>query len=266
MEKSLFQTKKSLGQNFLKSEAALAKIVEAANLTQGDVVLEVGPGKGNLTEKLLERAGKVIAVEKDDRLIPVLKKKFAAEIASGKLELVHEDILKFSPLAFNLTANSYKLTANLPFYITGQFFRKFLSEWPKPLQATILVQKEVAERIIGKGGKESILSISVKTYGKPRYVSTVKAGSFSPPPKVDSAIISIENISKKLFTDVNERKFFEVIKAGFAHKRKILAGNLKNLLKQKGADFFSKCQINEKVRAEDLKLENWICLAKEMRD
>lgn len=265
--------KKSLGQHFLRNPRILEKIADAAALSPADTVLEVGPGEGTLTELLLQRAGKVIAVEKDNRLIPVLKRKFAPEIASEKLELIHADILTLPSTFYLLLATGYKVVANLPYYITGQFLRKFLQETERPPSSmTLLLQKEVAKRIIAADRRESLLSLSVKAYGMPRYIGTVKAGAFSPPPKVDSAIIAIERISKSFFTDGfikpprvtrsdlviirgGERQFFELLKRGFAHPRKFLSSNLGISKKQ-----LLECGIEEKARPENLTLQQWRAL------
>jgi len=254
--------KKSLGQNFLTSQSVVDKIVETANLDSQDVVLEVGPGKGILTQALLEKAGKVIAVEKDDALIYLLKERFAEEIKNEKLILVRGDILKFDFEEYNLKNDSYKIVANIPYYITGEFLRSVLSSSFQPSQMVLLVQKEVAERI-ARSKKESILSLSIKVYGEPKYIQIVKAGSFNPAPKVDSAILSIENLSKKFFDEVSEERFFEVIKTGFAHKRKLLLSNL-SVLKEKEEikKAFVKAKINEKARAEVLSLEQWLLIVK----
>src|SRR3990167_5903415 len=170
------RAKKSLGQHFLKSERALRTMVEAGKVTKEDTVLEIGPGRGVLTEKLLAVGCQVIAVEKDDGLFELLEQKFAKEIASSKLTLIHDDILNFK-----LKIENYKLVANIPYNITGAILKKILETDYQPETMVLLVQKEVAERIVGKRGsrastKESILSISVKAYGIPRYVETVKAG------------------------------------------------------------------------------------------
>lgn len=249
------QAKKSLGQNFLNSDGALSGIIEAGKVKRGDTVLEIGPGKGALTKKLLETGAKVFAIEKDDRLIPVLEELFAKEIKSGKFTLIHGDVLEFNPTEYKLKEGNYKLVANIPYYITGELIRNFLSELPQPELMVILVQKEVAERIVSKDGKESILSISVKVYGEPKYIQTVKAGSFFPSPKVDSAILLIDNISKKNFTDTSEQKFFEILRAGFAHKRKTLSSNLKAYISK---EQLASLGINEKERAEKLSLEQWL--------
>ena len=267
----MFYKKKSLGQNFLRNAGALRKIVDAGKIISDETVLEIGPGEGDLTKELISAGAKVVAVEKDSRLIPILEKKFSKEIKTGQLTIVHRDILEFNPSDFNLTANSYKLIANIPYYLTGEILRKALSKWPQPSKIVILVQKEVAQRIVACDGKESLFSMSVKIYGDPKIIGIVKAGSFVPSPKVDSAIISIENISKKHFQGeslnlkkglpLNEKRFFEILKAGFAHKRKMISGNLKSVLENKTGEKLPLCKIAPSARAENLTLENWLCLA-----
>src|SRR3989344_1242310 len=186
------RAKKSLGQHFLKSERALSTIIESAQIKIGDTILEIGPGTGTLTEKLLATSCQLTAVEKDDDLYELLKEKFQKEILSGQLNLIHDDILNFQ------TSNlqTYKLVANIPYNITGTILKKFLEADQQPEMIVLLVQKEVARRIVAADSKESILSISIKVYGQPRFVETVKAGSFVPMPQVDSGIIVIESISK----------------------------------------------------------------------
>ncbi|MFA6177767.1 MAG: 16S rRNA (adenine(1518)-N(6)/adenine(1519)-N(6))-dimethyltransferase RsmA [Candidatus Paceibacterota bacterium] len=271
------KAKKSLGQNFLKSELALKKIIEAGEIKKGDVILEIGPGKGALTKKLLEKSETVIAVEKDRELFEFLKERFEKEIAGGELILINEDILEFniseeifkflsSPRfsgslsrpdhSKNLRSLRYKIIANIPYNITGAILKKFLGGLHQPELMVLMVQHEVAKRIIARDQKESILSISVKAYGDPKLIMKVPARYFSPAPKVDSAIISIKNISRKTFikNKINEEKFWEIVKAGFAHKRKKLSGNLKNVCQNK--DLASL----ENKRAEDLSLNDWIIL------
>jgi 16S rRNA (adenine1518-N6/adenine1519-N6)-dimethyltransferase len=251
----MIPAKKSLGQNFLKSKEALRALVEAGKVGPDDVILEVGPGKGVLTAELLKLAKKVIAVEKDDRLIELLQETFTQEIAAGKLEIVHQDILEFDP---SVLGGDYKIIANIPYYITGTFLQKFLEHTFQPNTMVIMVQKEVAQRIVAKNDKESILSMSVKAYGTPKYVMTVKAKYFSPAPNVDSAIIAIYDISKNFFNEFSEQKFFEIMKLGFAHKRKMLIGNLsEEYSREKLLGVFSYIGLSEKVRAEDITLEDW---------
>ena len=283
----MLRPKKSLGQNFLKSEKIAQEIVEAGEVGAEDIVLEVGPGKGILTEELLKKAKKVIAVEKDEQLAEFLKEKFAKEIKNGKLEIVSSDILKFNPIICNLEPSRYKLIANIPYYITSHLLRTFLESDTQPSLMVLMVQKEVAERIVGvkreakqnfsrftlprnaagsdasqnfalprpSANKESILSVSVKAYGRPEIIRYVPAGYFSPAPKVDSAVLKISGISKNFFQDIGEKKFFETVKKGFSQKRKMLINNL-----QAQKDDFTACNIGEKARAEEVSLEQWKCL------
>lgn len=266
-----------MGQNFLKSKEALFKMCEAGEVNNNDIVVEIGSGKGALTEKLLERARKVIAIEKDRDLMDILVEKFEKEIKSSKLILLNEDILYFDPVKQGLIEGGYKIIANIPYNITGSIIRRFLSEVIKPNIMTLLVQKEVAERIVARDGKESILSLSIKAYGTPKYIMKVHKRFFSPSPKVDSAIISISVISNKTFKDKRkEDSFFRLIKAGFAHKRKVLRKNLEdfqinNQYSEVGPalsagrlpnidDIFKKLGIDERVRAEDVPFEKWLAL------
>ena len=303
------KAKKSLGQNFLKSEPALRKIIEAGEIKLNDIILEIGPGRGALTEKLLGSSGQVLAVEKDKELVELLKEKFKKEIEEKKLILIEDDILEFeisqTVLKFfsgprisgslpqpdhskNLKPFGFKIIANIPYNITGAILKKFLSAEHQPELMVLMIQQEVAQRIIARDGKESILSISVKAYGEPRIIIKVPARYFSPAPKVDSAIILIKNISKKNFIypllseegagggdsliktspqpspekergGEFEQRFWEIVKAGFAHKRKKLSSNLKNISLCQGSTLTS--ELGNK-RAEDLTLEDWLELAK----
>ncbi len=257
------RAKKSLGQNFLKSEAILDKIIAAADLTKKDTVLEIGPGLGALTTKLLASCKKVIAVEKDDSLFEVLGTKFST---FDNFSLQNNDILEFDPKEMG---GSYKLVANIPYNITGAIIEKFLATPFQPEMMVLMVQKEVAERIVAKDkktggpGKESILSIAVKVYGDPTYICTVKAGNFVPAPSIDSAVIKISAISRKNFENKHhEEVFFQVMKAGFAHKRKTLSGNLKNILEPEiVAQSLAQAAILPNTRAEDLGISDWLLLS-----
>jgi dimethyladenosine transferase len=259
--------KKSLGQNFLKSKAALRAMIDAAKISSDNetktTILEIGPGKGALTEALLEQNAQVIAIEKDDRLIAVLQEKFKEKIASGQLRILHGDALEFDP------STSYKIVANIPYYITGQFFKYYLTNACQPESIVVMVQKEVAHRITARDKKESLLSLSIKCYGTPRLVMIVQKKYFSPVPKVDSAIIAIENISRDFFSNISdsitEEQFFKLIKAGFAHKRKVLISNLETIApREKMQSIFKKLNISEKIRAEDLTLTDWKNIANEI--
>ncbi len=255
----IHRAKKSLGQNFLKSEPALRKIIEVGEINSSDTILEIGPGKGALTEKLLQDAGQVIAVEKDRELFELLQIKFEKEISANTLILACEDILEFEINKYKL--NSYKIIANIPYNITGAILKKFLTATHQPERMVLMVQNEVAQRIVARDGKESILSISVKAYGEPKMAMKVPARYFSPAPKVDSAVILIKNISRNAFKEgnINENKFWELVKTGFAHKRKMLSGNLKSFFASKD-EFLIKFG---NKRAENLTLADWISLSKE---
>jgi len=280
------KAKKSLGQNFLKSKEALRAICDAGRADGGDIVLEIGPGKGALTEELLKRGASVVAIEKDRDLIEILNEKFEKEIKNKKLEIINDDILSvnlpkvflnfssgLAPIPFPSSEDprkiseifwgDYKVISNIPYNITGAIIKKFLSEVEnKPILMAILVQKEVAERIVARDGKESILSLSVRAYGEPKYIMKVSKKYFSPSPKVDSAIILINNISDKNFKNKNdEEMFFKIVKAGFVHKRKVLIKNLEVGLpdiKNNWVEIFEKLGINKKARAEDLKFQDWM--------
>jgi len=253
------KAKKSLGQNFLKSKTILNKIVEAGKIQNNDTILEIGPGRGALTEKLLESGAYIIAIEKDDELYEFLKNKFEKEIQSGSLVLVNGDILNFNPSDYDIIPGTYKIIANIPYNITGAILKKFLSNEDQPESMVLMVQHEVAKRILANDKKESILSISVKAYGEPKMVIKVRKEYFSPKPKVDSAVIKINNINREIFkkNDTDEEKFWQIVHAGFAHKRKKLRGNLKNILEAENSPIDT---FGDK-RAEDLSLFDWISLA-----
>ncbi len=250
----MVRAKKSLGQNFLTSHKIAGDIVRAAKVDKEDTVLEIGPGKGMLTQELLATGAHVVAIEKDPELIPILQQRFVEQIASKQLELIEGDALTVR----HTIANNYKLVANIPYYVTGQIIRRFLTSASHPMRMTLLVQKEVAQRIVASDNKESILSLSVKAYGVPKYIAKVQARFFNPKPKVDSAILTIEDISKDFFTDITEEKFFKVVKTGFAQKRKKLVNNLSVLVpKEVVLKIFRDLKIEENIRAEDVPLEKW---------
>lgn len=281
------KAKKHLGQHFLTSQKALFDMVTAGDIHKNDLILEIGPGKGVLTERILELAGKVITIEKDTELIPLLKEKFEKELNSGQLEILPKDILLFDPSILKEYKKPYKLIANIPYYITGAIIEQFLGANHQPERMVLLIQKEVAERIIARdqlsgnlGGKQSILSIAVNAYGTPKIVAKVPAGAFFPPPKVDSAIISIENISRDFFKDTDpprigsprfseageplrveagEKLFFEILKSCFGKKRKQLLGSLGDFLenKDKAMSVLQIANISPKARPETLSKEDW---------
>jgi 16S rRNA (adenine1518-N6/adenine1519-N6)-dimethyltransferase len=239
--------------------------------TPNDTVLEIGPGKGVLTEQLLATGAKVIAIEKDDRLIPYLNELFHPNKESGQLKLVHGDALDKKIWAnavnqFQLESRPYHVIANIPYYITGALLRHFLEHGPQPKTLTFLVQKEVAQQIVARDHKEGILSLSIKAYGDPHMKGVVKRTSFRPIPNVDSAILFVDNISKKRFIDagVDEQSYFHHLHAGFGAKRKMLINNLHkelNVEKDRLATIFSELQLPIKCRAEDLTITEWTNLS-----
>ncbi len=253
------RAKRSLGQNFLTSSDVVKDIIRASDIKDSDTVLEIGPGKGKLTHALLKTDVDVVAVEKDDELYKGLTERFEQEIVSGQFTLIHGDILEL-PIS-TLVADDYKVVANIPYNITGAIIKRFLESETPPNSMILMVQKEVGERVILKDGKHSILSVSVHVFGTPKIERNVSRNLFSPVPNVDSVVLSIKDISHKNFEGRNIEQFFELVKLGFAHKRKQLKGNL--------SDVFDKAQLSkaierigvpETVRAEDLSVEQWLSL------
>lgn len=236
-------------------------MADAAGIQKGECVLEIGPGEGALTRELLVRGATVVAVEKDHRLISVLEETFADEIQSKKLFIHEGDALEIDAGEI-VGKKDFKLVANIPYYITGALLRKFLSEEKKqPSTLVFLVQKEVAERV-AKSTKESILSLSIKVYGEVKYIKTVPRGAFSPPPDVDSAILAVTNISRNNFKDAaHEKKFFAVLKSGFAQKRKMLKKNITGIFGNGTEAAMQNASIAENSRAEDIALEKWLELS-----
>lgn len=261
-----FYEKKSLGQNFLVNRGILKIIIETSKIKPTEVILEIGPGKGMLTRALLNAGAKVIAVEKDNRLIPVLKKTFENELKSSQLTIIHGDILTLDFKEVQVPKN-YKVVANIPYYITGSLIRLLLSSENQPKAIILMLQKEVAKRIVASDNRESLLSLSVKAYGAPRYIKTVSRGSFSPAPSVDSAILSIENISKDLFNNFSEDFFFKIIRAGFSSKRKKLVNNLEKIYtKNDVAVAFKQSPLSDNARAENLTLDEWRTLLSKLKN
>lgn len=250
-----------LGQHFLNAQWVARDLVRSVGIPEKETIIEVGPGRGALTKELLAQGATVIAIEKDPTLIPVLHEAFAQELSSGQLKLVEGDIRDTTPATLDI--ESYSVAANIPYYITGEIIRHFLTAPEQPRAMSLLIQKEVAERIVARDGKESILSLSVKAYGNPSIVAKVPAGCFNPPPKVDSAILLVEDISREFFDTISEENFFKVVKTGFASKRKMLAGNLKGMFTDSAA-VLHECGIDTKARAEDLTLREWKLLAQKM--
>lgn len=246
-----------LGQHFLNAQWVARDLIASLSLHADETILEIGPGKGALTKELLKTRRRVVAIEKDPLLVAELRTTFISDIEAGHLTIIERDIRDVSLIDIGLKDQSYVLAANIPYYITGEIIRKFLETDIQPRAIALLIQKEVAERIVARNGKESILSLSVKVYGKPRMVAKVPASCFNPPPSVDSAILLISEISRASFREMSEQSFFSVIKAGFAAKRKQLGGNLRKVFGEKAVETLEGARLKKTVRAEDLTLEEW---------
>lgn len=253
------------GQNFLVDDFVLQDIVDAAEVTKTDAVLEIGPGIGNLTRLLCERAGFVLSLEKDPKFQPLLhaikkdyRENFRYEIVDA-LEYNFQDFFKQHGYS------SYKVVANIPYYITGKIIKMLCTAKFKPSSITILTQKEVAYNLSSQAGDLSVLAISVQLYGQPKLVQTVLAKSFYPAPKVDSAIVKIE-INKKLkYKLEDEKRFFKIVKACFAGKRKQIHNTLVNNLhleKSEALRILSDLKIKPEARPQELSIEQWVELAK----
>ncbi len=261
-----------MGQNFLVSRIVLDQFIEAAQISKDDTVVEVGPGIGTITVELAPRAKRIVAVEKDPRLIEILDKNIKSLPTMtvmkehGDVRVVNEDIRKFDPKIFGLKTRGYKLIGNLPFYLANFVIRKFLESDVPSQDMTLIIQKEVAERICAKPPKMNLLAVSVQYYGTPIIFSQVPKSSFWPQPEVDAAILRIKVFPRNsasysaLFRD----QFFELIRAGFAHPRKLLASNLAKKIgvPKEGAKIaLARSGVPPNARAENLSVEDWETLS-----
>ena len=260
-ESKHIRPKKHLGQNFLANKGIISKIIKSARLNADDVVLEIGPGPGALTFKLARACKKVIAIEKDRELSTLLKEKLTQE-KIGNVEIIDADILEFLSTHHPLFTTRYSIVANIPYYLTSALIRRLLELPNAPENIFLTIQKEVAQRICALGGKESLLSLSVKFYANPKIHFYISRGSFAPPPKVDSAFIEIT--PKKSPPPIDPDRFFAVLKAGFSSPRKKLlsnlAENLPNMDKKTLTETFSRLNINPNTRPEQLFLQQWLSL------
>ena len=256
------------GQNFLISRDVLDDMVEAADLKKDDIILEVGPGFGTLTLELAKRVKKVIAVEQDEILINTLQENLKKENINN-VEIIEGSVLKLPTTRYQLLTANYRIVANLPYQITSRFLRQFLAEENKPQDMMLMVQKEVAERICAKPGQMSLLAVSVQFYAKPEIVRVVSKDCFWPEPKVDSAIIKIALSSRKNKerAEFDEKYFFKIVRNGFLHRRQKLVNNLsnafrldKNILQLQ----LKEMEIFENARAQELSMNQWIDLTKEI--
>jgi 16S rRNA (adenine1518-N6/adenine1519-N6)-dimethyltransferase len=259
------QPSKGLGQNFLTDRATLGKIVAAAELTPDDIVLEVGAGLGTLTRRLAQKAGHVVAVELDQRLMPVLQSVLSD---LGNVTLIQGDILALDPAALIDAASiqhpassiQYKVVANLPYYITSAVLRHLLEASLKPQRMVLTVQREVAKRIVAQPGQMSLLAVSVQFYGRPRQLFRIRPGSFFPPPSVESAVVRVDLHATPPVHAADTGVFFRVVRAGFAQRRKQLHNSLAAGLGRSPGEVAAKLTlagVDPRRRAQTLSLEEW---------
>jgi 16S rRNA (adenine1518-N6/adenine1519-N6)-dimethyltransferase len=256
---------RSKGQNFLINEDVYEDMIEASGIKKDDVILEIGPGLGFLSERLAGKANKIVAIELDDKLFLFLENKFKKENINN-IKVINKDILRI----FNLSdyfseeeIKKYKIVANLPYNITSIFLRKFLENTElRPKSMTLMLQKETAERITASPGKMGLLSVSVQLYAKVEIIKYVLKEDFWPIPEVDSAIINIIPFSslENRFDKKNEKFFFQMIKHGFSSRRKMLKNNLASgyrISNQKAEEILIKSGFDEKIRAQELSVDEW---------
>lgn len=254
-----FWAKKSLGQNFLVDENAFDQIVAAAELQPTEAVVEVGPGTGFLTERLLAKAGRVIAVEYDEAMVRLLKLRF---LSVRNLELVHHDALTFP-----VPSGAYKVVANIPYYITSPLLKHFLQSGNRPGLMVLLVQKEVAEKICGLDGK-SMVTTETQVFGRPQIMGLVPRTSFYPAPKVDSAILKIEVYPEPLVPQEQLKAFLRLVGFGFTQKRKKLSNALASGFHREVDEMraiLEKVGLDSNIRAEELEIADWLKLLTEVR-
>ena len=244
---------KDLGHHFLTDKNVLEKIVETAEVDKRDVVVEVGPGLGILTKELSKNAKKVYAIEIDPKIAEILSTNC---ISCRNLEIIRDDVRKFNPQGIG----RYKVVANLPYYITSHVIRKFLEAKNKPQTLTVLIQREVAERICAKPGRMSVLAVAVQFYGVPEIADLVSPMAFFPSPKVYSAILKIRVFKEPLFEDVDRNIFFRLVKAGFSEKRKMISNSISGSLgieKKPVEKLLERAGVDPTLRPERLTLDDW---------
>ncbi len=255
------EPRRELGQHFLVDARALARIVAAAELTAEDTVLEIGAGVGNLTRLLAIEARRIVAVEIDRRFLPVLE----VELADlPNIRLVSGDILALNPSEL-MGEEPYKVVANLPYAITSAVLRHLLEAQTPPRRMVVTVQREVAERIVARGRRMSLLAVSVQFYGRPQLLFRLRPGAFYPPPEVESAVVRIDRHPQPPKDVADVAWFFQVVRAGFSQPRKQLINSLAGGLgipSEKAADGLRRAGIDPRTRAERLSLEDWARLSR----
>ena len=254
---------KSLGQNFLVEEGALAKVAAAAEIAPEETVLEIGPGLGSLTRHLAAVARRVVAVELDPDLLPALA---AVLKPHANVGVVQGDILTLPLQSLGLPPG-YKVAANIPYYITSAVIRHLLEAESRPACIVLTVQREVAERVCAQPGDMSVLAVSVQFYSVPRIVSRIPAGAFYPRPNVDSAVVRLDVLPRWAVDAKDSEVFFRVVKAGFSQKRKQLRNALSGGLQMSGEQveaWLGRAGVDPRRRAETLALEEWAALSESL--
>ena len=255
---------KSFGQNFLIDRPVLERMVESAEIEPDDQVLELGAGTGVLTRELAPRARRVVAVELERDMLTLLEKTAGA---LPNVQLLARNLLYLDPQEV-FAQQPYKLVANLPYYITAPTFRHFLESANKPRLIVVMVQYEVAQRMVAGPGDMSLLGVSVQFYGKPRIVARVPARAFYPAPKVDSAILRVDVHEQVPLTLAERDGFFRVVQAGFAERRKQLHNSLTHHLHRKNEEVracLAAANIDASRRAETLSIDEWLLLWEKMK-
>jgi 16S rRNA (adenine1518-N6/adenine1519-N6)-dimethyltransferase len=258
---NLPETKKSLGQHWLHDTESLEAICDAAGVHAGDVTLEIGPGTGELTARLLERGAEVVALEIDQNLLLGLRARFASYDAN-RFFLQEGDIRTYD--LGNMPEN-YKIVANIPYYLTNHLLRILTETAHPPERTALLVQKEVAERVAAQPGDMSIISVAAQLHFEVSKGWLVPAKLFTPPPKVDSQVLILKKRQAPLFPNLDSKRFFQIVKAGFAGRRKTLSNSLSaglHLSKEATNERLQKAGINPGLRAQALSLEDWNVLYK----
>jgi 16S rRNA (adenine1518-N6/adenine1519-N6)-dimethyltransferase len=256
-----FIPKKSKGQHWLTNSDALDAICNSAQLNPGEQVLEIGPGTGELTTKLLDRDVKVIALEYDPELIPLLRSRFK-DITKDKLELIEGDVRTYN--FTDISQTEYKIVANIPYYLTANLMRRLTDDIvTKPKTVVLLVQKEVAKRVAAKPGAMSIMAIAAQFYYSVELGIVVKAELFIPPPKVESQVLIMTCRKKPLYPGIDVELFFRVVKAGFSQRRKTLLNTLSSglrMARDETETILEQVNIQPQTRAQSLSMDNWFDL------
>lgn len=256
-----FSKQKKLGQVFLKDQSFVNKIIKAGQINEKDLVLEIGAGKGILTQALLKTKAQVIAIEKDPELVKFLKKRFEN---NSNLKIIQGDIRDFLISDSQILKSNFKVIGNIPYYLTSHLIKLLLELEKQPEDIILMIQKEVAQRIIQKPSKMNLLAVSVQFYAHAKIISYVPKTAFSPKPKIDSAIIKITPFVDNKRIKTIEQSFFKIIKAGFKQPRKLLINNLclnlkidKKIIEKS----FKKLDLPLNIRAQNLSLDQWTCLS-----